>query len=239
MSGRFGMQLRRYGRYFATLMALVILGSAAGFYILLQQRLPNPFQTFYAGRRPVSHRGCRGAGPGRAGQRRRRARRRDHRNLASGRAGRGPHGDRPSQDAAAVPRRPADLVPNTPLKDMQVNIVPGHASAGMLAHGGTIPISQTTSPIDSDELLSALDADTRAVVHQPDHRARHTAPAAAGGDIRRLLRTLGPTSVQLRQIGDLLASRRQALATAGSQPRGAQPGHQRQGLAAGHRCAGG
>ena len=29
-------------------MALVVIGTAAGFYILLQQRLPNPFQTFYA-----------------------------------------------------------------------------------------------------------------------------------------------------------------------------------------------
>jgi phospholipid/cholesterol/gamma-HCH transport system substrate-binding protein len=50
----------------------------------------------------------------------------------------------------------ANLVPNTPLKDMQVNIAPGSPGAGALPHEGTIPASQTTSPIDSDELLAQL-----------------------------------------------------------------------------------
>ncbi len=41
------LQIRRYGRYFLILIALIVVGTAAGFYILLQQRLPNPFQSFY------------------------------------------------------------------------------------------------------------------------------------------------------------------------------------------------
>ena len=48
MKGNFKVQLRRYGRSFAILLALIVVGTAAGFYILLQQRLPNPFQTFYS-----------------------------------------------------------------------------------------------------------------------------------------------------------------------------------------------
>ena len=48
MSGRAAVQIRRYGRSFAVLLALMVLGTACGFYILLQQRLPNPFQSFYA-----------------------------------------------------------------------------------------------------------------------------------------------------------------------------------------------
>ncbi len=40
--------MRRYGRSVAILLVLMVLGTAAGFYILLQQRLPNPFQHFYA-----------------------------------------------------------------------------------------------------------------------------------------------------------------------------------------------
>ncbi len=212
MSGRFGMQLRRYGRYFATLMALVIVGSAAGFYILLQQRLPNPFQTFYAvdARFPTAAAVAPGLGEpvNVAGV---------HVGEITGTSLRDGQGVVHMEiDPHKMPRlyrdAQASLVPNTPLKDMQVNIVPGHSTAGILAHGGTIPISQTTSPIDSDELLSALDADTRlwftSLITELDHGT-----SGRGGDIRRLLRTLGPTSVQLRQIGDLLASRRQSLAT--------------------------
>src|SRR5947209_5284170 len=48
MKGRTAVQIRRYGRYFVTLIALVIVGTAAGFYILLQQRLPNPFLNLYS-----------------------------------------------------------------------------------------------------------------------------------------------------------------------------------------------
>jgi hypothetical protein len=42
MSGRLRLQISRYGRYAAILVLLMIVGSAAGFWILLQQRLPNP-----------------------------------------------------------------------------------------------------------------------------------------------------------------------------------------------------
>ena len=45
---------------------------------------------------------------------------------------------------------------------MQVNSAPGNPSAGVLPHGATIPVAQNASPVDSDELLSSLDADTRA-----------------------------------------------------------------------------
>ncbi|MDQ6605072.1 MAG: MCE family protein, partial [Actinomycetota bacterium] len=47
MKGRTLLQLKRYGRYVLILLGLMVLGTAAGSYILLQQRLPNPFQTFY------------------------------------------------------------------------------------------------------------------------------------------------------------------------------------------------
>jgi phospholipid/cholesterol/gamma-HCH transport system substrate-binding protein len=48
MKGRTALQIRRYGRSFLILIALVAVGLAAAFYILIQQRLPNPFQTFYS-----------------------------------------------------------------------------------------------------------------------------------------------------------------------------------------------
>jgi phospholipid/cholesterol/gamma-HCH transport system substrate-binding protein len=106
----------------------------------------------------------------------------------------------------------ADLVPNTPLDDMQVNIQPGTPSAGVLPSGGMIPAGETTSPTQSDDLLDSLDTDTRtwftSLITELNNGTK-----GRGQDLRELLMTLGPTSRQLRQIGDLLAGRRQELAT--------------------------
>jgi phospholipid/cholesterol/gamma-HCH transport system substrate-binding protein len=103
-------------------------------------------------------------------------------------------------------------VPNTPLKDMQVNIAPGTPRAGVLPHGATIPVAQTTSPVDADELLSALDSDTRtwfaSLVTDLNQGT-----SGRGRDIRAFLTNLGPTAQQVRQIGDLLADRRHELAS--------------------------
>src|SRR5436305_7416499 len=132
MSGRFMLQLRRYGRSFAILMALVITGTAAGFYILLQQRLPNPFQTFFSVNAEFSSASAVVPGLGEpvnvAGV---------HVGEITGTSlqnGRGIiHMEiDPSKLKLLYANAHADLVPNTPLKDMQVNISPGTASAGRL-----------------------------------------------------------------------------------------------------------
>jgi phospholipid/cholesterol/gamma-HCH transport system substrate-binding protein len=105
----------------------------------------------------------------------------------------------------------ATLFPNTPLKDMEVDINPGTPSAGRLPQGGTIPVGQTTVPTDSDELLDSLDADTRTWLASLLTELNQGTTGRAQ-DIKQLLQNLGPTSAQLRQIGDLLATRRQELA---------------------------
>jgi phospholipid/cholesterol/gamma-HCH transport system substrate-binding protein len=103
------------------------------------------------------------------------------------------------------------LVPNTPLKDMQVDIAPGGPPAPVLKHGGTISLSQTSVPIDSDELLKALDSDTRtwftSLVAAVDQGTR-----GRTADLAALLRALGPTTTQAHQIARLLAQRRAELA---------------------------
>ncbi len=211
MKGRTGLQIRRYGRSFLILLALVVIGTAAGFYILLQQRLPNPFQSFYQVNAEFSSATAVVPGLGEpvnvAGV---------HVGEITGtslRNGRGViHMEiDPSKMKQVYRDAEADLVPNTPLKDMQVNIFPGSARAGALPNGGTIPVGQTTVPVDSDEVLDSLDADTRSwftslVTELND------GTSGRGQDLKRLLTNLGPTSAQLRQVGDLLAARRQALA---------------------------
>lgn len=211
MRGRLGLQIRRYGRYFVILIALAIIGTAAGFFILLNQRLPNPFQTFYALNaafptvdavqpglgEPVNVAGVR------VGQ-------------INGTSLQGGQGIlHMSIDPSKLPHvykdARADLVPNTPLKDMQVNITPGTPAAGVMPTGSTISLAQTTSPVDSDELLASLDTDTRSFF------TTLVADLGSGTsgraqDLRALFRALGPTTAQFQQIGDLLAGRRHQIA---------------------------
>jgi phospholipid/cholesterol/gamma-HCH transport system substrate-binding protein len=211
MKGRFGLQLRRYGRSLAILLLLIVVGTACGFYILQQQRLPNPFQSFYHvdAAFPTAAAVVPGLG--------------EPVNVAGVHVGeivgtslRGGQAIvhmeiDPSKTPRLYRNANAQLVANTPLKDMQVNIFPGSRSAGVLPHGATIQASQTTSPIDADELLSALDTDTRTWFTSLI-TSLNGGLNGRGRDIRALLKTIGPTSAQLREISDLLADRRHELA---------------------------
>jgi phospholipid/cholesterol/gamma-HCH transport system substrate-binding protein len=95
---------------------------------------------------------------------------------------------------------------------MYVDINPGSPSAGIMPPGSTIPVAQTTSPTDSDELLDELDVDTRTWFTSLI-TALSNGTRGRGQDIRRLFLTLAPTAAQMRQIGDLLAQRRAELAS--------------------------
>lgn len=53
------------------------------------------------------------------------------------------------------------LRPKSPLNDMYVEINPGTADAGVLKDGATIPVENTTSPVQVDEVLGHLDTTTQ------------------------------------------------------------------------------
>lgn len=207
MRGRAAVQIRRYGRSFVILLALMLVGLACGFYILLQERLPNPLQTFYEvnGDFPTAAAVVPGLGEP---------------VLVSGvhvgeisntfvRNGQGviQMEIQPSELPRLYRNASAELIANTPLDDMEIDIQPGTPSAGVLPHGGTIPVGETTSPTQSDELLDVLDSDTRtwlaSLITELGEGTRGRGP-----DIRGLLQALGPTASQLRQLTDLLAERR-------------------------------
>jgi phospholipid/cholesterol/gamma-HCH transport system substrate-binding protein len=214
MSGRVALQIRRYGRYFLILLALVVIGTGAGSYILLKQRLPNPFQSFYSVNAAFPSAAAVVPGLG------------EPVNVAGVHVGEivgatlknGQGVIHMQIDPSKLPGRQlysdahADLVPNTPLKDMEVNIAPGNAASGVLPRDATIPVAQTTSPIDADDLLSALDGDTRNWLTSLITELNQ-GTLGRGKDIRELFMNLGPTSAQLREIGDLLAQRRHELAS--------------------------
>jgi phospholipid/cholesterol/gamma-HCH transport system substrate-binding protein len=212
VSSRTKVQLRRYGRDFAILVLLMIVGTATGFYILLQQRLPNPLQTFYSVNASFPTVAAVAPGLGEpvnvAGV---------HVGQITGASLKDGQGIlHMSIDPSELPRMyndaRAQLVPNTALKDMQVNITPGTPAAGVLRHGGTIPLSQTTSPIDSDELLAVLDTDTRtwltSLITDIDRGI-----TGRGHDLRRLFANLTPTATQLRRLTSLVAARRGEVAS--------------------------
>ncbi len=104
----------------------------------------------------------------------------------------------------------AALIPNTPLKDMQIRMYPGDKKSEPLDDGARITVASTTSPVDADQLLRALDADTRTWVRVL------IADLGAGlkgrkRDLNEVLKSLGPTSAQLRRITSLLAERRREI----------------------------
>jgi phospholipid/cholesterol/gamma-HCH transport system substrate-binding protein len=58
------------------------------------------------------------------------------------------------------------LRPKTQLKDETVQVNPGHASAGRVPAGYTVPIDQTSPDGNLDELLAALDTETRSALQE-------------------------------------------------------------------------
>jgi phospholipid/cholesterol/gamma-HCH transport system substrate-binding protein len=98
--------------------------------------------------------------------------------------------------------------PKTGLKDMVIEMDPGNAKSGhKLKSGATIPISQTQPDVNLDEILGALDTDTRAYLRLL---------LGGGGqglrdntdDLSSTLRRFDPTSRDLAKITSQLKLRR-------------------------------
>ncbi|MEX2195957.1 MAG: MlaD family protein [Thermoleophilaceae bacterium] len=105
----------------------------------------------------------------------------------------------------------ASLEPITPLKDMRIELDPGGPPAPALRERATIRTARTSTPVPLSEFLASLDADTRtyltSLIAALDRGTRDQ-----GENIRRMLRALGPTTAQVRQITEALAQRRRPLA---------------------------
>jgi ABC-type transporter Mla subunit MlaD len=162
---RLKVQISRYGRSLAMLLTLAAVGTAASLYILIYQRLNLPVIGVSTFEVKAAFPTAAALVPGLG----------EAVNVAGVRVGSinntylkdGQGIVDMAIDPAQLPHgvlyrnASADLLPNTPAKDMELNIHPGSPGAGVLPHGTTIPVAQTTSPIDSNDLLDALDTDTR------------------------------------------------------------------------------
>jgi phospholipid/cholesterol/gamma-HCH transport system substrate-binding protein len=96
--------------------------------------------------------------------------------------------------------------PKTGLKDMVAELTPGTPAAGRLPDGGVIPVSQTLPDVNLDEVLSALDADTRdylTLLLNDGGQALKGNGRALANTIRRI----EPTARLSRQVNEQLAQR--------------------------------
>ena len=99
------------------------------------------------------------------------------------------------------------LRPKTGLKDMVAELEPGTPAAGRLPEGGRIPVSQTLPDVNLDEILAALDTDTR------DYLRILVADGARGLDgngraLAQAIRRFEPTARYAREVNEGLAERR-------------------------------
>ena len=115
------------------------------------------------------------------------------------------HEDVIRRDASAL------LRPKTGLEDMFLDIDPGTEGSPPATEGHVIPISNTATDVDSEEVLSALDGDARDYL-------KLLINGAGGGlrgrsdDLRQVLKRLEPLHRDLARVNGAFARQRRALA---------------------------
>ena len=103
------------------------------------------------------------------------------------------------------------LRPRTGLKDMFLELDPGTKAQPALGEGDAIPVLNTAPDVNADEILSALDDDTRDYL-----RLLLTGAGGGlerrGGDLHEVFRRLGPLHRHLAELNGKLKTRRTQLA---------------------------
>lgn len=94
---------------------------------------------------------------------------------------------------------------------LQVDVSPGHPSAGAMPAGDTVDSSRTSIPVATDQVFSVLDADTRAYLQVLTEQAA-VSLRGGGGSLADALQRLAPLSGEARQIGAMLAERSHLIA---------------------------
>ena len=84
------------------------------------------------------------------------------------------------------------LRPKTGLKDMILALDPGTEGAGEIEEGGRVTVANTLPDVNPDEVLSSLDADTRAYLRDPAERRRRPRSATTDRQPARAAAGAGP-----------------------------------------------
>ena len=99
------------------------------------------------------------------------------------------------------------LRPKTGLKDMFVEIDPGSKAAPVVKPGYTIPVANTNPDINVDEILSALDGDTRNYLSLLVNGAGAGLQNHGGSDLAGVLERFEPTHRDLARLNGAIAVR--------------------------------
>jgi phospholipid/cholesterol/gamma-HCH transport system substrate-binding protein len=102
------------------------------------------------------------------------------------------------------------LRPKTALKDMVAELDPGR-SGHMLRSGDTLPVSSTNPDVNFDEILSGLDADTRAALVALLQGAGTALGGEGGPELASTLKRFEPLSRHAEEAQRLVAQRRVKL----------------------------
>lgn len=92
-----------------------------------------------------------------------------------------------------------------------LDIDPGSPRAGELRDGGVLPLAQAGEAVQLDEILSGLDAETRAAVRK-NLDALGPGLDGRGADLNRLIGVASPTLERVDQLTTLLDSQKDQLA---------------------------
>lgn len=103
------------------------------------------------------------------------------------------------------------LRPKTGLDDMFIELNPGTSSAPLAKEGFTIPVANTNPVVDPDEILSALDADTREYIELLVNGAGQGLRGNGGNELAEVLRRFLPTHQDLARLNEVVAQRGAAL----------------------------
>ncbi len=197
-------------REFAAVVGLFVIACVVGGYILVNQRLPLPWEDTY--RLKAQFASAQAVTPGQGQQ------------VAVSGVPVGELARVTLDEGVAVVEMEIDrdklaavhadaravLRPKTPLQDMQVQLDPGTRDAPRLQDGATLPEEATRRQVQLDEVLSLLDDDTR-------HYVTTTIDAMGRGlrgrsdDLREVLRASGPTLEATARVTGAIAERRREL----------------------------
>ena len=202
--------MRKYLAHFLAVVGLVVVGTGIGVYILHEQRLRFPVVSEEPFRLEVELSDAQAVAPGQ-GQSVRVAgvtigsigdvRLDDGRALVTLELERR-HEGLVREDATALLRS------KTGLKDMFVEVDPGHGEP--MPEGGRIDMRGTLPDVDLDEVIAALDSDTRAYLQLLVSGAGKGL-AGRGTDTREALRRLGPLQRDLARVSGAVAERRRNM----------------------------
>ena len=103
------------------------------------------------------------------------------------------------------------LRPKTGLDDMFVELNPGTHGAPLAKPGYTIPVSDTNPPVDSDEVLASLDADSRQYLELLVNGAGQGLQGKGGSELAGVLQRFLPTHQSLAALNKVVAERDDAL----------------------------